>query len=279
MKTKARKRKRAGDRVGEKPGGTCFVLMPFHSPFNRYYDNIFVPAILKAKLSPIKADSLFRPSPIMGDVWRLVREAKVLLADLSGTNPNVFYELGLAHAIGKPVVLVSDKIEDVPFDLRGLRVIIYDKNNENWGSELEEKILKSLKETMADAKSAVPPMFLEPQKVGRPSEDPLGQQLRAISSELRALRSERTAMSFQAYPISSQAVPPVTVHAGVRDLVPGIDGIPNQALKNIISHLLNGERVQAVKLVRDTLDLPLAACVEIADSIREAALRMTEKRV
>ena len=61
-------------------------------------------------------------------------------ADLSGKNPNVFYELGLAHAIGKPVVMVAATIDDVPFDLRGLRTILYDKENEAWGEELRERI-------------------------------------------------------------------------------------------------------------------------------------------
>jgi len=47
----------------------------------------------------------------------------VLLADLTGKNPNVFYELGLAHALAKPVILIAETLDDIPFDLRALRVI------------------------------------------------------------------------------------------------------------------------------------------------------------
>lgn len=110
----------------EKP--SCFVLAPFGLPFDRYYSNIFVPAVQDAGLLPIRADSLFRPSPIMDDIWRFVRGATVLIADLTTKNPNVFYELGLAHAIAKPVILVANTIDDVPFDLRGLRVLTYGPN-------------------------------------------------------------------------------------------------------------------------------------------------------
>jgi hypothetical protein len=173
-------------------GESCFVLMPFGLPFDRYYQNIFEPAITSLGLNSIRADSLFRSSPIMVDIWRFVRESRVLLADLSGKNPNVFYELGLAHAIGKPVILVSTAIEDIPFDLRGLRVLIYDKDNENWGSDLKKRIQKSLKETIADINSAVPPMFLESHHISRPIEDPQTKELREIRNEIRALRSERT---------------------------------------------------------------------------------------
>lgn len=65
----------------------------------------------------------------MADIWKMIQEAKVLVAELTEKNANVFYELGLAHALGKPVVLIADNLGDVPFDLQSLRVIIYNKND------------------------------------------------------------------------------------------------------------------------------------------------------
>ena len=56
----------------------------------------------------------------MAHVWRFTRQSLVVLGDVTGKNPNVFYELGLAHASGKPVVIVTNSLEDVPFDLKGL---------------------------------------------------------------------------------------------------------------------------------------------------------------
>ncbi len=60
----------------------------------------------------IRGDSLFLPTPIMGDIWKMIQDAKVVLAELTSKNANVFYELGLAHAIGKPVVLISETMQD-----------------------------------------------------------------------------------------------------------------------------------------------------------------------
>lgn len=175
-------------------GETCFVVMPFGDSFDRYYQNIFVPAIEAVGLSAVRGDSLFRSSDILGDIWSMIRTAKVLLADLSGRNPNVFYELGLAHALGKPVVLVSDQVEDVPFDLRGFRVSGYDKNHERWGTVLRQDIRQALKETLDDLNSAVPPTFFEATKAAsRPQEDALTGELREIRAELRALRSSPNA--------------------------------------------------------------------------------------
>jgi hypothetical protein len=85
----------------------CFVIMPFGGWYDKYYQEIFQLAIEEAGLKSSRADSLYRSSPIVQDIWSYTKKAKVLLADLSTRNPNVFYELGLAHAIAKPVILAS----------------------------------------------------------------------------------------------------------------------------------------------------------------------------
>lgn len=152
----------------------CFVIMPFGEPFDRYYRNIFVPAIVQAGLEPVRADSISRPSEITQDIWRNVQDATVLVADLTGRNTNVAYEVGLAHAVGQPVILVADEIGNVPFDLRSLRILLYDKNNEQWGYDLRNRLLSSLRETLADRAAAIPPIF---RQAGTPSSlesEPLG---------------------------------------------------------------------------------------------------------
>ena len=127
---------------------SCFVIMPFRQPFDRYYANIFVPTVAAAGLKALRADSIFSSSTIMADVWRFTRQSLVVLADVTGKNPNVFYELGLAHASGKPVVIVTNSLEDVPFDPKGLRILGYDKQNEAWGAILKENITPALKATL-----------------------------------------------------------------------------------------------------------------------------------
>jgi nucleoside 2-deoxyribosyltransferase len=62
----------------------------------------------------------------MDDILESIRKADVVLADLTGKNANVFYEVGICHALGKPVLLLAQSIEDVPFDLRHRRVLLYE---------------------------------------------------------------------------------------------------------------------------------------------------------
>ncbi len=91
--------------------GDCFVIMPFGGWLDDYYDEIYVPAIETSGLRAHRADDLFRPSTIVNDIWAYTKKAKLLIADLSGKNPNVFYELGLAHALAKPAILVAESMK------------------------------------------------------------------------------------------------------------------------------------------------------------------------
>lgn len=142
----------------------CFVIMPFGGWLDDYYETIYRPAIHSAGLEAHRADDLYRPSTIVNDIWSYTKRAKVLLADLTGKNPNVFYELGLAHAIAKPAILVSESIDDIPFDLRALRVIVYEKNDPMWGENLKEKVTIAIGEVLKAPQEAVLPGFLHVRK-------------------------------------------------------------------------------------------------------------------
>lgn len=96
-------------------------------------------------MTSVRADAeIFGTGKIMEQVWRGIRGARVLVAELTSRNPNVFYELGLAHTLGKPVVLVSATEQDVPFDLTHIRVIYYDKNDPFWGQKLLDKVAENI---------------------------------------------------------------------------------------------------------------------------------------
>jgi hypothetical protein len=126
-------------------GDTCFVMMPFADPIGGYYKSIYETAISKAGLRPIRADDeIFGTGKIIDQVWSGISAAKVLVAELTGRNPNVFYELGLAHALEKPVVLVSSNPQDVPFDLQHIRVIYYDMRDPFWGDKLIAKVSENV---------------------------------------------------------------------------------------------------------------------------------------
>ena len=106
----------------------CFVLMPFGpDDLQVVYDEYVKPVVEeRCKLVCRRADDIFGANVIVEDVWRGILRAKIILAELTGRNANVFYEVGLCHAIGKKVLFLAQSLDDVPFDLGHRRVLIYD---------------------------------------------------------------------------------------------------------------------------------------------------------
>ncbi|MEA2263013.1 MAG: hypothetical protein QOJ51_5838 [Acidobacteriaceae bacterium] len=139
-----------------KAGETCFVMQPFASPHGDYYEKIFKPAIEKTGMKPIRADAdIFGTGKIIDQIWRGINAAKVLVAELTTRNANVLYELGLAHALKKPVVLISSNQPDVPFDLKHIRVIYYDVTDPFWGAKLIDKVAENIVSAINNPEEAI----------------------------------------------------------------------------------------------------------------------------
>ena len=81
------------------------------------------------------------------------------IAELTTRNPNVFYELGIAHALQKPVVLVAANEPDVPIDLKHIRVIYYDMQDPFWGNKLIDKLAENILSAIKNPEEAI---FREP---------------------------------------------------------------------------------------------------------------------
>jgi hypothetical protein len=206
----------------EKP--ICFIMAPFGGWNDRYFEDVYCPAVEAAGLQPKRADDLYRPSAIVHDIWAFIKKSKVMLADVTGKNPNVFYELGLAHAIGKPVVLVTRSIDDVPFDLRALRVIEYDVQDPEWSELLVAKASKALREVLAAPHEAVPPTFLRERKgAEQPSVTPLQRKLLAMQQQVdslsREVRSGGNSSEMISGPEEAEAVLSRYVNMGMPDRV------------------------------------------------------------
>ena len=137
----------------------AFVLMPFREPYDSYYDAIFKPALEAASYTVSRADDLFVPRPIMLDIQESIINVHLVLCEMSERNPNVFYELGLAHAIGKPAILLAKKEDDIPFDLRHVRVIIYDCTRAGWEQKLRQSIAAAA-QAVNEAPSVWPPPLM-----------------------------------------------------------------------------------------------------------------------
>jgi len=170
---------------------TCFIITPFSGWFDDYYDRIYRPAIEAGGLIATRADDLYRPGTIVNDIWKFTQDARIVLADLTHKNPNVFYELGLAHALAKPAILITESIDDVPFDLRSLRVLQYDKNRPDWGETLKHDITNAIEEVLKAPTEAVLPTFLHVKP--EPKGVPLTEEAKAVlqlRQEIDALRRE-----------------------------------------------------------------------------------------
>jgi hypothetical protein len=131
-------------------------MQPFIAPLGDYYTTIYEPAIAKAGLKAVRADDdIFGTGKIIDQIWSGINSARILVAELTSRNANVFYELGLAHALRKPVILVSANKQDVPFDIGHVRVIYYDVNDPFWGNKLIEKVAENILQALKDPNDAI----------------------------------------------------------------------------------------------------------------------------
>lgn len=105
------------------------VMMPFDASFHGVYSSI-QGATEDAGLRCRRADEIWENPAIIQDIVNLIDRAKVVVCDCTGRNPNVFYEIGIAHALGREVILLTQSEHDIPFDLRHLRYIRYLNNGE-----------------------------------------------------------------------------------------------------------------------------------------------------
>lgn len=125
------------------------AMMPFRREFSAVYETI-ERACEAAGYRCLRADSIWEDSAIIQDISNLIYRAQVVVVDFTGKNPNVMYETGIAHTLGKHVVPISQSIDDVPFDMVHHRVLTYLANGEGL-SELESRLAAKLRQTREDA--------------------------------------------------------------------------------------------------------------------------------
>jgi hypothetical protein len=134
---------------------TCFVIMPFgektdvgghHVNFDRIYDDFIVPTIESAGLACERCDRIDEAGNIHRRMFQLIWAANVALVDISLLNPNVFYELGIRHALRRSItILIRRKGTGVPFNVSNLEVIEYDETVPQSLGAARRKIVNSIK--------------------------------------------------------------------------------------------------------------------------------------
>jgi hypothetical protein len=105
------------------------VMMPLRAEFDPVYKTI-VRACKSAGFRSLRADDIWEDSVIIQDIFNLIFRAQVVVVDFSTKNPNVMYETGIAHTLGKHVFPISQSLDDVPFDLQHHRVLRYLNNRQ-----------------------------------------------------------------------------------------------------------------------------------------------------
>jgi hypothetical protein len=102
-----------------------FVLTPFQESFRPVFDDNIKPVCAKLGYTVRRADDILMAGDIIEDIWSLIYNSKIVIADCTSKNPNVFYEIGISDTIGKKLVLITQNKDDVPFDIRHRRYIEY----------------------------------------------------------------------------------------------------------------------------------------------------------
>ncbi|MGV9010224.1 hypothetical protein [Brevundimonas sp.] len=137
----------------------CFYITPIGdegSPIREHADlflgSIVEPAVDSLGLTVVRADKIDRPGTITKQVFEYIRKARIVVADLSMHNPNVFYELAVRHMLKKPVVQISQIGDKPPFDISQMRTIFIDNSSiyklvpklETYRSEIANQIRSAL---------------------------------------------------------------------------------------------------------------------------------------
>lgn len=110
----------------DKKASDIFVAMPFEEDLKPVYTDHIRTVASRIGVTCRRGDDFFTTNKIMDDVWSAIYHARLCIIDCTGRNPNVFYELGISHTLGRRTILIAQTMDDVPFDVRHLRTIVYE---------------------------------------------------------------------------------------------------------------------------------------------------------
>lgn len=127
----------------------AFMIIPFSPQFQSIYEDYIKPVIEAHSLMISRADDFFTNRSIIEDLWSALARARFIIADCTGRNANVFYELGIAHTLGKPTILLAQTLSDLPFDIQGRRAILYEDRSK--GLKLLQDRLREAVVALLDA--------------------------------------------------------------------------------------------------------------------------------
>lgn len=136
-----------------------FVAMPFDAPHSGPLWNVMgaVCGEMHPPMTLDRADLASAPSLVVGDILEKLERAEIVVADLTGNNPNVLYEVGLAHARCEAVILIAYRGQSLAFDLAGLRCLFFDLGSPAGKADFKRRLRRALEET----RSVGPPQIID----------------------------------------------------------------------------------------------------------------------
>lgn len=123
-----------------------FMIMPFRERFDGVYNEVIRPLAAQLNLTIKRGDDFSSvQGVIMDEVWAAMNACKLVIAETSELNANVYYELGIAHTLGKPVILLTQTqdVQDLPFDIRHLRFLVYHDSIEG-SADLKKRLRQNI---------------------------------------------------------------------------------------------------------------------------------------
>jgi hypothetical protein len=132
---------------------SCFVIMPFRDNFNDIYHRVIKPAAEASGFKPIRADEVYSTRPVISDIFEGITNASAIIADASERSPNVNYELGIAHALRKPTIIIARDRDDIPFDYRHHRSHVYTLSSS--GCSILAEVLRQSLATIASEQAGI----------------------------------------------------------------------------------------------------------------------------
>jgi nucleoside 2-deoxyribosyltransferase len=108
----------------------AFVVMQFNTPeYEALFKDVIEPVCIEMGLDPYRADFTHMPGLVIEDIRKQIAQSRVIIAEMTPVNGNVYYEVGYADALNKPVILIADKkVGNLSFDLRPYRTIFYENS-------------------------------------------------------------------------------------------------------------------------------------------------------
>ena len=145
---------------------SIFVMIPYTNVFFEIYEKAIKPAIEENGFKSVIGSDQNFTGPVIDEIQEQIKKAKLCIADLSKNNPNVMYEVALAHSYNKQVILLTqDKQETVPFDIRHHRLIEYSITDNNFTISLKGRIKSTINSRREEAPVNLLKLMLVPSSI------------------------------------------------------------------------------------------------------------------